>query len=299
MAGENLVNLRTRIEMGTVEFEDSMARVNRQLKILRNETKLSKSETELFGKSNRTLGNEMKSLDSLTEGLTVSIKQQKAEYERLREANIKLNGENAKSTKGMDKVANNIQRLSRELTDAERKMQLLSIEMAKQDSTLYQWGNKLESGGKSLETFGKKMDTVANEWMKLSGAMALGVGVVVKSAIDWESSWTSVLKTVSGSSQELEALSQGLRDMSQEIPVSANELAELASVAGQLGIETGKIEKFTEVVAALGVTTNMSAETAAQEFARLANITGMSQDDFDRLGSSIVELGKYCCPSLL
>ena len=291
MAGENLVNLRTRIEMGTVEFEDSMTRVNRQLKILRNETKLSKSETELFGKSNRTLGNEMKSLDSLTEGLTVSIKQQKAEYERLREANIKLNGENAKSTKGMDKVANNIQRLSRELTDAERKMQLLSIEMAKQDSTLYQWGNKLESGGKSLETFGKKMDTVANEWMKLSGAMALGVGVVVKSAIDWESSWTSVLKTVSGSSQELEALSQGLRDMSQEIPVSANELAELASVAGQLGIETGKIEKFTEVVAALGVTTNMSAETAAQEFARLANITGMSQDDFDRLGSSIVELG--------
>ena len=121
MAGENLVNLRTRIEMGTVEFEDSMTRVNRQLKILRNETKLSKSETDLFGKSNRTLGNEMKSLDSFTEALTVSIKQQKAEYDRLREANIKLNGENAKSTKGMDKVANNIQKLSRELTDAERR----------------------------------------------------------------------------------------------------------------------------------------------------------------------------------
>lgn len=291
MASENLINLRTRIEMGTVEFEDSMTRVNRQLKILRNETKLSKSETELFGKSNRTLGNEMKSLDSLTEGLTVSIKQQKAEYERLREANIKLNGENAKSTKGMDKVANNIQRLSRELSDAERKMQLISIEMAKQNSSLYQWGNKLESGGKTLEKFGKGMGTVANEWMKLSGAMALGVGVVVKSAIDWESAWTGVLKTVDGTPQELEALSQGLRDMSQELPVSANELAGIAEAAGQLGIETGKIEKFTEVVAALGVTTNMSAETAAQEFARLANITGMSQDDFDRLGSSIVELG--------
>ena len=129
--------------------------------------------------------------------------------------------------------------------------------------------------------------------------MALAVGVVVKSAIDWENSGSLVLKTVSGTPQELEALSQGLRDMSQEIPVSANELAELASVAGQLGIETGKIEKFTEVVAALGVTTNMSAETAAQEFARLANITGMSQDDFDRLGSSIVEVGKYGCSSLL
>ena len=68
-------------------------------------------------------------------------------------------------------------------------------------------------------------------------------------------------------------------------------LRHLLKLAGQLGIQTANIDDFVKTIAQLGTTTNLQAEEGAQQLARFANITQMSQGDFDRLGSSIVDLG--------
>lgn len=129
--------------------------------------------------------------------------------------------------------------------------------------------------------------------MGAAGAVgALALKQIAGEAIAFESAWAGVTKTVSGTEQQMAALSQGLRRMAtQDVPVSVNALADIAASAGQLGVRTESIEGFTRVIADLGVATNLSGEQAATSLARLANITQMPQESFDRLGSTVVALG--------
>ena len=110
-------------------------------------------------------------------------------------------------------------------------------------------------------------------------------------SVEFETAMAGVQKTTGMTDAELDTMAVQLMDLSENIPIAATELAGLAESAGQLGIAKEDITEFVEVVAAMGVATNMSAEEAANEMARLANIFGTSSDDYERMGSVIVELG--------
>ena len=115
--------------------------------------------------------------------------------------------------------------------------------------------------------------------------------MATKAAVDYESAFAGVIKTVDGTDAELKIISDGIRNMAKGIPVTANNLALIAENAGQLGIKKDAILGFTRVMADLGVATNLTGEEAAQTLAKFANITQMPQDEFDRLGATIVDLG--------
>src|SRR5699024_5495031 len=125
----------------------------------------------------------------------------------------------------------------------------------------------------------------------MAAAGTAGVGALISQAATFESAFTGVRKVMSGTEAEFNELSLGIRKLSTEIPMAADEIAGIAQVAGQLGIEKKHILDFTRTMAHMGVATNMSAEEAATSLAQFANITGMSMGDVDRLGSTIVDLG--------
>lgn len=120
----------------------------------------------------------------------------------------------------------------------------------------------------------------------------IGAGAyATTTGIEFESAFAGVKKTVDATDTQIKNLRTSLIEMSKEMPQSASALSEISEAAGQLGIETNNIESFTKVMAQLGDATNLSATDAADSLARFANITGMSQTEFDRLGSTIVALG--------
>lgn len=123
-------------------------------------------------------------------------------------------------------------------------------------------------------------------------APIMGIGIAAsRSAMTFESAFTGVIKTVDATAAELDMLRSGILDMSRGLPASAASIADVAMSAGQLGIQVPNILDFTRVMIDLGEATNLTAQDAATQLARFANITQMSQQDFDRLGSSVVALG--------
>ncbi|MGL5512951.1 MAG: phage tail tape measure protein, partial [Sporomusa sp.] len=157
-------------------------------------------------------------------------------------------------------------------------------------------GGKIESSFKNaMGKAGDGLKSLAKVAAAATAAAAIalaGLGTAAISAgIEYESAFAGVIKTVDATDEQLEALNQGIRDMAKEMPTAATEIAGVAEAAGQLGIETDNILGFTETMVMLGDATNMSAEDAATTLAKFANITGMSQENFSNLGSTIVALG--------
>ncbi|MDO4837889.1 MAG: phage tail tape measure protein [Clostridia bacterium] len=171
------------------------------------------------------------------------------------------------------------------MAQAQEEMQAFSQQLLSAfDSSLTPM-QRLTNTASGLQNIGSKLTLGLT-------APLVGIGTAAsKAAIDFESAFAGVRKTVDATEEQYEALAQGLQAMSQEIPQSATELAGIMEIAGQLGVDQGNLLGFTQTIAGLGVATNLSGEEAATMLAQYANVMNMPLDNIDRLGSTIVALG--------
>lgn len=215
----------------------------------------------------------------------------------------KLKGELAENEARLsaaEKGANNWQT---SLNKAQVELNKTNGELKQNDKYLDEARKSTDKTAKSIDEFGNKTDKSVNSLDALSSAL-VSAGVVrglkemadafmacVDASVAYESALTGVEKTTNLTDKELGAMSDSFKQLSSDIPITAAELAGIAENAGQLGIAKEYIVDFTATMADLGVATNLSGEQAAQTFAKFANITGMAQEDFKRLGSAVVALG--------
>lgn len=176
----------------------------------------------------------------------------------------------------------------REIVATETKLKSLTKELKNFGSVGAQQvavvGEKMQDVGNKIESAGKKISVAS------VGTSAALVGAS-KTAIDFESAFAGVTKTVDGTEEQLEEIKQGILDLSEVTASSSTEIAAVAEAAGQLGVKTENILAFTETMVRLGDSTNLSADEAATAIAQLYNVMGADINTVDQFGSALVELG--------
>lgn len=135
------------------------------------------------------------------------------------------------------------------------------------------------------------MRSVGQGMLLVGAAAAAGLALSAKAAMDWETAFAGVRKTVDGTDDEIAQLEDQLRSLAKTLPATHAEIAAVAEAAGQLGVKRRDVAEFTRTMIALGASTNLSAQDAATGLARFSNIMGESNAAAGRLGASIVDLG--------
>lgn len=198
------------------------------------------------------------------------------------------------------RAANAAEKLSEANDEAEAALEDVAKDADKAAEKVEDYGEESEDAGRKSEEMGKKSREAFESIEELlvgagivKGLEAIGEAFVdcVKDAIEFESAITGVYKTVDGTPEQLAAISDEVKEMSLRLPSTTTEIAAVAEAAGQLGIQTDNITSFTEVMINLGEATNLSSDEAASSLAKFANITAMSADNYENLGSTVVALG--------
>lgn len=262
---------------GAVDFKKTLQEVNLELNKNYNQFKLVQGQWDKSTTSTQKLRAEQEYLRNAYEiqaDKVSTLKMQLSDLENAEE----------KNTTAIKKKRN-------ELTNAELKLENYNKRIKDIESQLHNTGKKIEEFGTKVENVGGKIEKAGKKMSAFSGAVGAALAASAKGAIDFESAFTGVEKTVDGTEEQMANLKQGIRDLAKEIPSTTTEISAVAEAAGQLGIQTENILDFTKVMIDLGNSTNLSAEEAASSLAKFANVTKMNAKDYDRLGSTIVALG--------
>lgn len=298
-AQTTLQTSRTALTNTKKAYEDNVKSVNKNVTALKaQKTELDKqislrsNEKRLLTEANKSLDknsvsykDNQKALNWVNTEIEAYTKQSQSISDSIRTQEAALSG----SKKAYTDAQATVKKATEQYEEYEKGLK--SAERADE-------AQNLQNTGKRWKEVGEGIDTVTKPLQYTATALAAGGVASAKFAIDFENNFANVKKTVDGTPEQLEKIRQEIIDMTtvginghSAIPETTAELTELAAAGGQLGIKTENISKFTETMAMLGTATNLYGEEGAATLAKFANVTKMDQENFDRLGSSIVDLG--------
>jgi TP901 family phage tail tape measure protein len=178
---------------------------------------------------------------------------------------------------------------------------LLTADSAEFQAALKKASSAADAWSKDMKSIGTQAQNVGSALTRNVTLPIVGLAAAsVKAAMDFESAFANVGKTVEGVSDKFGkltprglALAGSMRAMAKEMPQTVEQLSNIAAMGGQMGVPIDNLAHFTKNVAALGVAVDgIGAEEAAMGLAQIANVFGDKEvKNIAGMSSALVHLG--------
>lgn len=122
-------------------------------------------------------------------------------------------------------------------------------------------------------------------------AAAAPTVLAIGQAIKFESSMANVKKVVDATPAGFAALRKEIIGLTREIPLTARELAQIATAGGQLGIPAEEINQFVKLTAKMAIAFDMAAQEAGDSIGKIKNVYQLAVGEVEGLGDTINRLG--------
>lgn len=275
------------MESGLEKLEGKLKNAREKTLELRRAFNDSKAKTE-------ALAQEFKKTGGKSEELAKKLAKSREETSRLSERY-------QKSKASMDAVNSKIQKQKSELDSLSGSLSKAGFktnDFAKSQKKLAAKMSIQENYEAMKEHFGKA-GTYAKSAMKRTAAFGAAAAVPLKFAIDEESTNAEIAKVADfANDKQKKEVTDSLKKMiTTEIPMSYQEIGELAAAGAQGGIETVDLSKFSELAAKMGVAFDMEAGEAGQKMANWKAAFGMDMSELKSLGDKVNYLGNNSAAS--
>ena len=292
----NIGELVATATLDVAPFQSNVGRLKTYLKGVDNSLKAMENNFKGAGKNVSNLKSLLSQTGSALSSYQKVLSSQSERYNQLKASIGDVSTATAEQKQKLVEASASMTATAAKVAELQNRYEQLASSMRRayiDDSAFTKFGNSAREVGEKFSKVGKEISGFGSALTKgVTAPIVAGAGLAVKAAIDYESAFAGVKKTVDETATvSYQKLSDGIRQMAKELPASAVEIANVAEVAGQLGIKAEDILTFSRTMIDMGESTNLSAEEAATAIAKIANILGLTSDEYGRFGASVVDLG--------
>ena len=292
----NIGELVATATLDVAPFQSNVGRLKTYLKGVDNSLKAMENNFKGAGKNVSNLKGLLSQTGSALSSYQKVLSSQSERYNQLKASIGDVSTATAEQKQKLVEASASMTATAAKVAELQNRYEQLASSMRKayiDDSAFTKFGNSAREVGEKFSKVGKEISGFGSALTRgVTAPIVAGAGLVVKAAIDYESAFAGVKKTVDETATvSYQKLSDGIRQMAKELPASAVQIANVAEVAGQLGIKADDILAFSRTMIDMGESTNLSAEEAATAIAKIANIMGLTSDEYSRFGASVVDLG--------